>query len=75
MKEQINIYRVHIRQPQYKQLTGEEHLRTFGDGKLHTFFFFEILQQSKSLKIFHEDYFIDKLKPLLNIKDLSRKTS
>ena len=38
-----NIYRRHIRRPQYQQLAVEEHLRTFGDGKFHMFAFFKIL--------------------------------
>ena len=34
VKEQIKIYRQHIRQPQYQQLAVEKHLRTCGDGKI-----------------------------------------
>ena len=65
MKERINIYRQHIRQPQYQQLAVEEHLRTCGDGKFHMFPFFKIVQENKSLRISYEDYFVDKFKPLL----------
>ena len=68
MKERISIYRKHIRQPQYEQLAVEEHLRTCGDGKFNLFHFFKILQENKSLRKSYEDYFIDKLKPLLNKK-------
>ena len=39
VKEWINIYRQHIRQPQYQQLTVEEHLGTCGEGKFHMFAF------------------------------------
>ena len=49
-KEQINIYRKHIRQPQYQQLAVEKHLRTRRDGKFHMFPFFKILQENKSLR-------------------------
>ena len=51
MKERINIYRKHIRQPQYQQLVVEEHLRTCGNGKFHMFPFFKIIQENKSKKI------------------------
>ena len=68
MKERINIYRKHIRQPQYQKLVLEEHLRTRGDGKFHMFHFFKINQENKSLRKSYEDYFIDKFKPLLNKK-------
>ena len=68
MKEQINIYRQHIRQPLYEQLAVEEHLRTCGDRKFHMFSFSKILQENKSLKKSYEDYFINKFKPLLNKK-------
>ena len=68
LKERINIYRQHIRQPQYQQLAVEEHLRTCGDRKFHMFPFFKIIQENKSLRKSYEDYFIDKLKPLLDKK-------
>ena len=68
VKERINIYRKHIRQPQYQKLALEEHLRTRGDGKFHMFPFFKINQENKSLRKSYEDYFIDKFKPLLNKK-------
>ena len=47
MKERINIYRQHIRQPQYQQLAVEEHLRTYGDGKFHIFPFFKIIKKKQ----------------------------
>ena len=47
VKERTNIYRNHIRQPQYQQLSAEEHLRTCGDGKFHMFPFFKILRENK----------------------------
>ena len=47
VKQQINIYRQHIRQQQYQQLPVEKHLPTCGDGKFHTFPFFKIIQVNK----------------------------
>ena len=68
VKERINIYRQHIRQPQYEQLAVEEHLRTCREGKFHMFLFFKIIQENKSLRKSYENYFIAKFKPLLNRK-------
>ena len=64
VKERINIYRQHIRQPQYQQLAVEEHLRTCRDEEFHIFPFFKILQGNKSLRKSYEDYLIYKFKPL-----------
>ena len=63
VEDQINIYRHYIRQPQYQQLAVEEHLRTCGDGKLHMFPLFKILQETKSHRKSCDDYFIDRIKP------------
>ena len=41
VKERINIYRKHIRQPWYQSLAAEEHLRTCRDGKCHMLPFFQ----------------------------------
>ena len=49
-KERLNIYRQHIRQPQYQQLAAEEHLRTFGDEEFSMFLFSKIFQENKSLR-------------------------
>ena len=68
MKEQIIIYRKHIRQPQNQQLAVEEHLRTCGDGKFYMFLFFKNIPENKSLRKSYEDYFLDKFKPSLNKK-------
>ena len=67
-RARINIYRQHIRHPQYQQLAVEEHLRTCGDGKFHMFSFFKIIQENKSLRKSYEDFLIDKFKLLLNKK-------
>ena len=66
--KKMSIYKQHIRQPQYQELSIEEHLRTCGEGKFHMFPFFKILQENESLKKPYEDYFIDKFKPLLDTK-------
>ena len=66
MKEQINIYRQHIRKPQFQQLAVEDHLRTCEDGKFYMFPSFEIIQENKSLRKSYEDCFIDKFKSFLN---------
>ena len=68
VKEQIKIYRHHIRQPKYQQLLVEENLRTCRDRKFHLFPFFKISQENKSLRKSYEDYFIDKFKPSVNKK-------
>ena len=68
VKERLNIYRQHIRQPQYQQLPVEGHLRTCADGRFHMFPFFKICQNNKLLLKSYEDYFIDKFKPSLNKK-------
>ena len=44
MKERIRIYREHIRQPQYMQLSFEEHLHTCRDKMFNRFPF---LQENK----------------------------
>ena len=66
VKERINIYRKHIRQPKCQQLAVEEHLRTYVDGRFHMFPFSKVIQEYASLRKSYEDYFIDKFKPLLN---------
>ena len=68
VKERTNIYRQHIRQPQYQQLAVQKYLRTCGDGKFHIFLFFKIIQENKYLRKSYENDYIDKFKPLLNKK-------
>ena len=45
LKEQLNIYREHKRQPRYQQLTVIEHLHTFGDEKFHLFPFLRFFKK------------------------------
>ena len=68
VKEQTNIYRQHIKQPQYQQLTVQGYLRACGGGKFYMFPLFKVLQENKSLRKPYEDCCIDKFKPLLNKK-------
>ena len=68
VKERINVYKQHIRHPQYQQLVVEEKLRTCGDGKFLMFPFFKTIPERKSQRKSYEDYFIDKFKSLLNKK-------
>ena len=73
-----NIYRQHIKQPQYQQLAIEKYLRTCGDQKFHMFPFFKILQEDKSLRKPYEELFIEKFlhfldKLLCSIKNSSQK--
>ena len=67
MKEQRNICRQHLSQPQYQQLAVEEYLRTCGDRKFHMFPFFKILQENKSLRKSSKDYFIIKRQKSQNL--------
>ena len=66
VKERINIYRQHARQPQYQQLAVEEPLLVSGYRKVHTFPFFKILQENKLFRKSYEVYFKDEFKSLLN---------
>ena len=52
-----------MKQPQ--QLSVEERLCTCGGRKLHVVLFCRILQDGKLLGKTYEDYFIDKLQPIL----------
>ena len=69
VREEISIYRQHIRKPQYQQLAVEEHLCTCGDRKFHMLAFLNFLQKNKSHRKSYENYFIDKFKALLSKKN------
>ena len=66
VKQRLNIYRQHIRQPEYQQIDVEEHLRLCSNGKFCMFPFFQIRENNKTLRKAYETYFIDKFQPLLN---------
>ena len=65
-KVRIDIKRQDIRQPQCQLLAVEEYFRTCEDRKFHMFPFYKIIQENKSLRKSYADYFIDRVKPLLN---------
>jgi len=71
LKERINIYRQHIRQPQYQMIKVEEHLRICGEGKFQVFPFFKLKSENKFLRDSYESHFIQKFKPTLNATDKS----
>ena len=68
VKEWISVYKQHIRQPQYQQIKLEERLRFCSSGELQMFPFLQIKQENKLLRNAYENYFLDRLKPLLNQK-------
>ena len=66
LKESLNIYRQHIRQPELQQIDLEGHIRTCGGGNFKIMPFFEIREDSKISRESYETYFIAKFKPALN---------
>ena len=68
LKERVNIYRQHIKQPEYQQIKAEEHLRLCGKGQFSIFPFFKIKENNKFLRKAYETYFINKYEPVLNKK-------
>ena len=50
LKERLNIYRQHIRQPQLQQIDVEGHIRTCGGGNFKIMQFFEIREDNKILR-------------------------
>ena len=75
VKERINIYWQHIRQPQYQQSAVEEHLHTCGEGKFHMFPFFKIIQENKITKKILWRLFHRWIQTFAQWKGLSRKSS
>ena len=66
LKERLNSYRQHIRQPQLQQINVEGHIRTCGCGNFKIMPFFAIWEDNKILRESYEKYFIEKFKPALN---------
>ena len=66
LKERLNTYRQHIRQPELRQIDVEGHIRTSGVGDFKFMPFFAIQEDNKILRESYETYFIEKLKPALN---------
>ena len=66
LKERLNTYRQHIRQPELQQIDVECHIRTCGGGNFKIMPFFAIREDNKILRESYETYFIEKFKPTLN---------
>ena len=66
LKERLNTYRQHIRQPELQQINVEGHIRTCGGGNFKVMPFFAIREDSKILRESYETYFIEKFEPALN---------
>ena len=66
LKERLNTYRQHIRQPQLQLIDVEGHIRTCGCGNFKIMPFFAIREDKKILGEPYETYFIEKFKPALN---------
>ena len=66
LKERLNTYRKHIRQPELQQIDVEGHIRTCEGGNFKIMPFFAIREDKKILRQLHETYFIEKFKPMLN---------
>ena len=63
LKEILNTYRQHIRQPELQQIDVEGHMRNGGAGNFKIMPFFAIRQDNKILK---ELFFIEEVKRALN---------
>ena len=59
LKERLNAYRQHIRQPELQQIHFEGHIRTCGGGNFKIMPFFAIREDNKILRESYERYFID----------------
>ena len=68
LKERLNTYRQHIRQPELQQRDAEGHIRTCGDGNVKIMPFFALREETKILRESYETYFIEKFKPALNTR-------
>ena len=68
LKERLNTYRQHIRQPELQQIDIEGHVRTCGGGNFKIMLFFAIREENKILRESYETYFIEKFKPALNTR-------
>ena len=66
LKERLNIYRQHIRQPELQMIKAEEHLRICGKGKFEIMPFFALRQNNKLLRESYEKHFIEQFLPFLN---------
>ena len=66
LKERLNTYRQHTRQPELQQIDVKSHKRTCGGGNFKIIPFFAIREVNKILRESYQTYFIGKVKPALN---------
>ena len=66
LKERLNTYRQHIRQPELQQIDVESHIRKCVGGNFKIMLFLAIREDNKILRDSYETYFIEKFKPALN---------
>ena len=66
LKERLNTYRQHIRQPELQQIDVEGHIRKGSGGNFKIMPFFAIWEDSKILRESYETCFIEKFIPALN---------
>ena len=66
LKERLNAYSQHIRQPELQQIDVEGHIRPCGGGNFKIMSHFAIREDNKILRESYETYFIEKFKPALN---------
>ena len=66
LKEILNTYMQHIRQPELQQTDVQGHIRTCGGGNFKIMLFFAFREDNKILRESYETYFIKKFKPPLN---------
>ena len=66
LKERLNTYRQHIRQPELQQIDVEGHIRTYGGGNFKILLFFATRADKKIFKKSYETHLIEKFKSTLN---------
>ena len=66
LKERLNTYRQHIRQPELYQTDVDCHMKTCGGGNFKIILFTASREDTKNLKESYETYLIEKFKRALN---------
>ena len=66
LRDRFRVYHQHIRQPQYKQLKVEGHLRVCGNGEFWIFSLLQMRSQDINLRRSYETRFQQKSKTKLN---------
>ena len=57
LKDRLNTYRQHIRQPELQQIDVEGHIRTCGGGNFKFMPFFAIREDNKILRESYETFY------------------